>query len=492
MTNLSFARAIDAIPIVDNNTDRAARYPTPATNQRIQNLAAGTTQRWTGSVWTDDWASDGSQNGEAVNVRAAPYGAFGDGVHDDTAAIMAAIAAVSSSRGGTVFFPPGVYLTTGITVTDQRVDLIGSGGQSDLNGNLVQQSILSSITNAPIIKYTMAVRPNGPMNGVRYSRVADIALHGNVNAGGNQHGLHIDNRGLLVERVSASFCGGNGFHLSDSDSSLLYYTFANANKGDGYHSDDSIDYPNSSIDNNIWFCPIALANQGHGFNWVHGNTDKVFSPDVEANGGWAFLLQGSGNVRPTRQIQILGAYEGQNPGGCLSLTQYTKNNLIDFATFDVADTISDLGSNNIIRGYSDDVVPVTRGLGLWSTPAYSAGNFTASGSMTWTVQSGDVLTYIYTVIGKIMHLHFVLSGTSVGGTLSNALRIAFPLNAISPHRSIHPIYINDNGSGNVLSIAEISAGTGYLACYAAPSESTNWSASTNVTMVSGSIAFEIA
>lgn len=44
----------------------------------------------------------------AVNVK--DFGAVGDGVHDDTAAIQAAIDMVASQDGGTVFFPPGVYL----------------------------------------------------------------------------------------------------------------------------------------------------------------------------------------------------------------------------------------------------------------------------------------------------------------------------------------------------------------------------------------------
>jgi hypothetical protein len=48
--------------------------------------------------------------GTFINVR--QFGAKGDGVADDTAAINAAIAAAAAA-GGTVFMPCGTYLLTG-------------------------------------------------------------------------------------------------------------------------------------------------------------------------------------------------------------------------------------------------------------------------------------------------------------------------------------------------------------------------------------------
>jgi hypothetical protein len=48
------------------------------------------------------------------NVR--DYGAMGDGVHNDTASIQAAINACDNAGGGTVFFPTGHYNETGLVV----------------------------------------------------------------------------------------------------------------------------------------------------------------------------------------------------------------------------------------------------------------------------------------------------------------------------------------------------------------------------------------
>src|SRR3990167_787127 len=64
----------------------------------------------------------------------------------------------------------------------------------------------------------------------------------------------------------------------------------------------------------------------------------------------------------------------------------------------------------------------------WTTPTFSAGDFTASGSMTWTVDAGDVVTYAYTIINKVMTVLFYIDPTTVGGTPSTSLQIAIPAN----------------------------------------------------------------
>jgi hypothetical protein len=57
-----------------------------------------------------------------INVKAPPYNAVGDGVADDTAAIRAALAAVSTN-GATVYFPDGIYNCSGVLFvhTDRTV-----------------------------------------------------------------------------------------------------------------------------------------------------------------------------------------------------------------------------------------------------------------------------------------------------------------------------------------------------------------------------------
>lgn len=52
----------------------------------------------------------------ARGVSVKEFGAVGSGAVDDTAAIVGAIAAVSSVGGGSVYFPPGTYLSTPFSV----------------------------------------------------------------------------------------------------------------------------------------------------------------------------------------------------------------------------------------------------------------------------------------------------------------------------------------------------------------------------------------
>ena len=66
-----------------------------------------------------------------VNVK--DYGAIGDGVHDDTAAIQAAIDAVVALGGGRIFFPPGTYvITSTLTTPNTDVVVVLQGAARDL------------------------------------------------------------------------------------------------------------------------------------------------------------------------------------------------------------------------------------------------------------------------------------------------------------------------------------------------------------------------
>lgn len=64
--------------------------------------------RWNGTSW-----DEGQGNISSVfNIKDAQFGAVGDGIVDDTAAIQAAIDAADAGGGGIVFFPAGTYRVT--------------------------------------------------------------------------------------------------------------------------------------------------------------------------------------------------------------------------------------------------------------------------------------------------------------------------------------------------------------------------------------------
>lgn len=62
--------------------------------------------------------------------------------------------------------------------------------------------------------------------------------------------------------------------------------------------------------------------------------------------------------------------------------------------------------------------------GSWITPSYSAGDFTANGSMTWGVDSGDVQDMEYWLNGRNLTVRIAIVSTDVGGTANSTLLIS--------------------------------------------------------------------
>lgn len=97
---------------------------------------AAVLDKWNNSAGSIDWkvlvggvstnlsSAIAAFSGMFVNVKDPTYGAVGNGVTDDTTAISNAITAAA---GGIVFFPPGTYNVTGLTISQANFYLLGSG-----------------------------------------------------------------------------------------------------------------------------------------------------------------------------------------------------------------------------------------------------------------------------------------------------------------------------------------------------------------------------
>lgn len=124
----------------------------------------------------------------------------------------------------------------------------------------------------------------------------------------------------------------------------------------------------------------------------------------------------------------------------------------------------------------------------WTTPAFSAGDFTASGSQTWTVEEADVVVYAYIIQGKIMTVVFRLDSTTVGGSASYGLRIKIPDSKVATKTMYNTVYVSDNTTKSVGLVNTI-ASAAYLEITLLTGA--NWAAATNATSVMGQISFEI-
>lgn len=83
------------------------------------------------------------------------YGAVGNGVADDTAAILAAIAAAKAAGGGTVFVPKGTYLISKSLIMPSSVELRGAGVQSKITKAATVKSLLTANASAGAFAVTV-------------------------------------------------------------------------------------------------------------------------------------------------------------------------------------------------------------------------------------------------------------------------------------------------------------------------------------------------
>jgi hypothetical protein len=125
-------------------------------------------------------ADDVVAKGPVVDVRA--FGAKGDGVTDDTAAIQAAL-----DSGGKVYFPDGDYLTSGVNVSINGTEIDGEG------------SIVAANNTTSII--------NVNANNVKVSNLK-------INANGATYGISINDYNCLITKCY--FSGNVGHYITTS------------------------------------------------------------------------------------------------------------------------------------------------------------------------------------------------------------------------------------------------------------------------------------
>lgn len=160
------------------------------------------------------------------NVMDPAYGAVGNGVIDDMAAINAAILACNAAGGGRVYVPPGTYRTTSSISMKSNVTLYGDGAASiiqmdDANPYQGVEFVdcdnaevcnLKIIGNGSVSGYATGghgVRVDGSINcAIRDCNISDTTGYGIGVAGGA-------NIRLRIERCYIHQTGRDGIDLKD-------------------------------------------------------------------------------------------------------------------------------------------------------------------------------------------------------------------------------------------------------------------------------------
>lgn len=126
--------------------------------------------------------------------------------------------------------------------------------------------------------------------------------------------------------------------------------------------------------------------------------------------------------------------------------------------------------------------------GAWITPTYAGGTYTAS-TGTWTVDSGDVTSYKYRLIGRTLTFAVRIDTSSVASN-GGDLRVGLPAGLTSNMSAQDAAIAFDNSlTTSDVGVASITVGITYVAVFLKGFG--NWANATNTTALRFTLTFEV-
>jgi hypothetical protein len=245
---------------------------------------------------------------DAVNVK--DFGAVGDGVADDTAAIQAAVNAVSANPiGGTLYFSDGIYITQEITVGS---NIIIEGNGTTLKGKTGQNYIfrLTGLENITIQNFIFDcvgltdVNPNPSDSGIKSSAIYVRVGTGSFNnikilnnrfinismTSPDYHAVGFNDVNCIVSNNFVDQCGGDVLNFNGGINIVTNNQIRNG--GDG-----GVAFNNGArgiiSDNYIYKCDLGVGCGPEGFttdtsynNTLQIDSNTIDSCDWGVNLGW--------------------------------------------------------------------------------------------------------------------------------------------------------------------------------------------------------------
>jgi Ca2+-binding RTX toxin-like protein len=245
------------------------------------------------------------------------FGARGDGVTDDTAAIQAAIDAASANEGSRVYLPGSTYLVSPSDAAD-------GGGLALKSGVFLQGDGISAtvIRMAPgVADVPGVVRVVGGFVGAR-----DLTIDGGGQGASGQVDGWVSgpNDDVFLDGVAVSHASGYGFDLRGTDNTFnLVNCVARSNGLDGVISDGQ--------ENSYVHDSVAANNNGNGFNIT--GAIEVLDSDAYGNRQAGMLFQ-EGAEPNTTNIRVDGGVMHDNGGDGVEMTSvsgYSVNGVESYA-----------------------------------------------------------------------------------------------------------------------------------------------------------------
>lgn len=257
------------------------------------------------------------------------WGAVGDGVTNDAAAITSAIAA-AATLGGVVVFPPGTYAVGSQIVVSDNVHLHGAGF-SEIDGTAAADRgatcILRTFTGS-----SATVLVSGDDCGL------DKIDFDNASTGTGEC-VQVTGSRVDIGSISCRNSGGDGLRIGKTDSGAstananawsVHKAIVCGNAGAGMRVDDtntttSLSYPLGLANANAGYCGLLDARSNGTDGLQLGNcNDNVFSMVVsQTNTGCGIRFKTDGTNAGPRCNHILGNDCEQNTGNDIQIDAAT-------------------------------------------------------------------------------------------------------------------------------------------------------------------------
>ena len=176
----------------------------------------------------------------ASSVSVSWFGAIGDGVKDDSLAVVSAIGACAAAGGGRVYFPPGTYLvrrTSGTISLEipSNVILMGAGrGVSIIKNNDNAHVInFNGVSNVGVVSLTIDgdyTNTTSQVHGIRSAGVDGLILRdlGIKNCKGYGLGMQAGSqRRVQAQNIWIETCGMDGIDIKDPNLNNAQIQFNN-------------------------------------------------------------------------------------------------------------------------------------------------------------------------------------------------------------------------------------------------------------------------
>jgi hypothetical protein len=284
----------------------------------------GYNQGGTGSVLTTVEA----KLQETVSVK--DFGAVGDGVTDDTAAIQAAIDAVGIAGGGFVYIPVGNYLITS-TLTDFNTVPASSNG--------LPIRLVGDCTSEVTTDRASRIKTSGAIIGIHFngnrSGAENIVIEGdNGPADGASHGIQSDSSRGVWKNLVIQNNRGDGIKLRFGNCSHFEAISLLSNKGNGLNIDGTGYVTPSGVarPNDANACTfITIDSRANGLNGVRTGVNSTFSnffTNLTSQGNTEYGVQFNGDFNKVYGLYVEANDAGSTPAYDVHFSSTADSNMV--------------------------------------------------------------------------------------------------------------------------------------------------------------------